>query len=221
MVNRNTVAGIIALCLIGSACSDSSPEQKAGLATPEASGFDFYVLALSWSPSYCAAEGPKANPRQCSSGKPRGFVVHGLWPQFEKGYPEFCKSDQPERVPWQTVNTIIDLIPTAGLIGHQWRKHGTCTGLDQTGYFDAVRLAREAVRIPPGLSGGLINPLEAEQAFMKANRGMPADGIAVTCDKRYLREVRICLSKDMEFHSCPEVDRRMCRLPKAAMPAAR
>ena len=56
---------------------------------------------------------------------------------------------------------------------------------------------------------------------MKANQSLPADGIAVTCDKRFLREVRICMTKDLKFRSCPEIDRRDCRLDKAVMPPVR
>ena len=54
--------------------------------------FDFYVLALSWSPSYCAIEGDGADPAQCANGRPYAFVVHGLWPQYEKGYPRDCET---------------------------------------------------------------------------------------------------------------------------------
>ena len=45
--------------------------------------------------------------------------------------------------------------------------------------------------------------------------------IAVTCDKRYLRDVRICMTKDLQFRACPEIDRRGCRLDKVVMPPLR
>ncbi len=49
--------------------------------------FDFYVLALSWSPSYCEAAQERA-PRQTTdqrcAGRPFSFGVHGLWPQYEQ-----------------------------------------------------------------------------------------------------------------------------------------
>ena len=51
--------------------------------------FDYYVLALSWSPEFCHSHPANA---QCSGHF--GFVVHGLWPQFVDGYPEHC-STQP------------------------------------------------------------------------------------------------------------------------------
>src|SRR5262245_32563319 len=55
--------------------------------------FDFYVLSLSWSPSFCAANverGFQRSDPQCGP-RPFSFVVHGMWPQYEKGFPEFCQ----------------------------------------------------------------------------------------------------------------------------------
>ena len=50
--------------------------------------FDFYVLALSWSPSYCASLKQRAPDRppglQCS-GRPFAIVEHGQRPEYEKG----------------------------------------------------------------------------------------------------------------------------------------
>ena len=191
---------------------------------PIGDGFDFYVLSLSWSPSYCEAEGQEANRQQCAAARPYAFVVHGLWPQFERGFPERCATGEPD-VSNATLRTLYDIMPSAGLIRHQWRKHGSCAGLDQDDYFAVLRAARETVAIPPEfrrLEGyRTLDPDDAEAAFLKANRSLPRDAVAVTCDKRYLREVRICMTKGLEFRSCPEVDRRDCRLAKVVMPPVR
>ena len=191
---------------------------------PIGNGFDFYVLALSWSPSYCEAEGKEANRQQCGTARPYAFVVHGLWPQYERGYPESCRTDEPD-VPNAKLRTLYDIMPAAGLIRHQWRKHGTCTGLDQDDYFAVLRAARESVSIPPEFrrldAYRTLDPDDAEEAFLKANPSLPRDAVAVTCDRRYLREVRICMTRDLDFRSCPEIDRRACRLPKVVMPPVR
>ena len=233
----------LAAALALAACSQEAEQpSNAGLPTPIAQnvqpaaksapapslpigeGFDFYVLSLSWSPSYCEAEGQEANRQQCAAARPYAFVVHGLWPQFERGFPERCPTDEPD-VSNATLRTLYDIMPSAGLIRHQWRKHGSCAGLDQADYFAVLRAAREAVAIPPEfrrLEGyRTLDPDDAEAAFLKANRSLPRDAVAVTCDKRYLREVRICMTKDLEFRSCPEVDRRDCRLAKVVMPPVR
>lgn len=221
-----TVAGL-------AACDVSEPpaEANAPIAAtapktelPAGSGFDFYVLSLSWSPSYCEAEGADANQQQCNRGRPYAFVVHGLWPQFERGYPQDCPTDEAD-VSSETLRGLYDIIPSAGLIRHQWRKHGSCSGLVQSDYFAVLRKARETISVPAEF-GKLeqyrtVAPADVEASFRDANSSMPADGIAVTCDERYLREVRICLTKQLDFRSCPEVDRRSCRQSQAVMPPVR
>ena len=91
-------------------------------ALPTGSGFDFYVLSLSWSPSYCEAEGEDANQQQCAAGRPYAFVVHGLWPQFERGYPEDCATDESQRPEAIRCATLYDIMPSAGLIRYEWKQ---------------------------------------------------------------------------------------------------
>lgn len=187
--------------------------------------FDFYVLSLSWSPSYCAAEGDGANPLQCESGRPYAFVVHGLWPQYERGYPEFCPTDEPGRVPKDLAEAYLDIAPSPALIGHQWRKHGSCTGLSQSDYLALLRAARERVAVPSEFSR-LETPLRVtpdavEQRFMETNPGLRSDGVAITCDRHHLREVRICMTHALDFRACPQVDRRSCRQDEVLMPPVR
>ncbi len=206
------------------AASERQPNRLPAAVVPAGSGFDYYVLALSWSPSYCAAEGPNANRQQCASGRPYGFVVHGLWPQYERGYPQDCDRSQPRDVPFAKAKQLSDIMPSTGLVIHEWRKHGTCTGLTQKDYFAVIRQAVERVSIPSAYRQPTprapVNPLVLEQAFISANPGLTKDGIAITCDSDYLREVRVCLTKDLSFRSCPEVERSTCRRRSAAMPAA-
>ncbi len=204
----------------------SSPvESTPGTPGPVAlgQGFDFYVLSLSWSPSYCEAEGADANRQQCG-GRPYAFVVHGLWPQFERGYPENCPSNDPD-VSNEEMRGLYDIMPSAGLIRHEWRKHGTCSGLSKQQYFDVLRAAREKVVIPQEFrrltAYRTLAPQETEASFLRANPSLEPTGAAVICDKRYLQEIRLCMTKDLAFRPCPEVDRRACRLPEVVMPPVR
>ncbi|WP_274629387.1 ribonuclease T2 family protein [Arvimicrobium flavum] len=225
---RFALAALSGAALLLAACDSSgetqTPIAKGQTALPTGSGFDFYVLALSWSPSYCEAEGEDANRQQCKADRPYAFIVHGLWPQFEHGYPQDCPVVETE-VPRQALRTLYDIMPSAGLIRHQWRKHGSCSGLSQTDYFAVLRKARQAVTVPGEFAGlndyRTVAPDNVERSFLQSNAGLPGDGIAVTCDKHYLREIRICLSKDLEFRSCPEVDSRSCRLSTTVMPPVR
>ena len=189
--------------------------------------FDFYVLALSWSPSYCEAaqaRAPDRAPDQQCGGRPFAFVVHGLWPQYERGFPSYCRVPAP-RLDHAVVGSMLDLMPSPRLIFHEWDQHGTCSGLSPHAYFDTVRKARAAVKIPPDyLELGRpvsVSPGEITEAFLKANPGLSRTAMAIACDSKRLTEVRVCLGKDFSFHDCAEIARRTCRLGKIAIPAVR
>ena len=218
------------------ACSDeATPDARAGTAgagsvsagsvpadLPLGTGFDFYVLALSWSPAYCAIEGANANPQQCAEDRDLGFVVHGLWPQFDSGYPEFCPTREPDRVPADLGRDYMDIVPTLGLMGHQWRKHGSCSGLSQEEYFRVLRAARGKITVPPEFAAdklpARIDAMEAEDAFIAANPGMARDGIAVACQRGMLREVRICLTPSLGLRACRDVDKAGCSTANLEVP---
>jgi len=183
--------------------------------------FDFYVLSLSWSPTYCKQEGDNANPHQCDVSDPFRFVVHGLWPQYERGYPESCPG-MPERIDRQIAVDMEDIMPSHGLVFHQWRKHGTCSGLDPEDYFSLTRQAFEKIAIPGAFTKldrrGKAAPETVEKAFRLANPGLNEDAMAVTCVQGDLEEIRICLTRDLEFRSCPSVDRAGCRSASLSVP---
>lgn len=189
--------------------------------------FDFYVLSLSWSPSYCEAGAERSsgrNPNPQCGERPYAFVVHGFWPQYEKGFPEYCQVPAP-RLDRSIVSSMLDLMPAPRLIFHEWDRHGTCSGLSARAYFDTARKARAQVKIPSeylDVKAPLtVTPDEVEDAFIKANPGLTRDAIAVGCDSRRLREVRVCMTKELGFHACEEVNRRACRREQIVMPPMR
>jgi ribonuclease T2 len=188
--------------------------------------FDFYVLALSWSPTFCqeTAERGREQREQCGMGRPYAFIVHGLWPQYERGFPRDCQVPAP-RLNREIMNSMLDLMPAPRLVYHEWDRHGTCSGLSAQAYFELVRKARGMVKIPDAYNGPqntlTVSPDEVEEAFANANPGLPRTGIAVTCGGPRLGEVRICMSKDLRFRECPDVDRRACRRDKLVMPPVR
>lgn len=188
-----------------------------------AGAFDFYVLALSWSNTFCALTGRARGARQCDGSNP-GFVLHGLWPQNERGFPQDCGPDgrSPARA---AMARALEVFPEPGLARHEWRKHGTCSGLSPEAYFDAAASARARVMIPPGLQAPRVDAemdVQAiERAFVAANPGLRADMLAVTCTRNQLEEVRVCLTKDLRaFRPCEEVDRRACRVRRVTVPAS-
>jgi ribonuclease T2 len=189
--------------------------------------FDYYVLSLSWSPSFCeeaSERGNEGRSRAQCGGRPFSFVVHGLWPQYEHGFPEYCQRPSP-RLDRNIMTSMLDVMPAPGLIFNEWDKHGTCSGLGARAYFETIRKARAAVKIPPEyleLSQALtVAPDEIEGAFVKANPGLSNAAMAVTCNRTRLSEVRICLSKDLQFRDCEEIARRGCRRDQVTMPPLR
>jgi ribonuclease T2 len=213
------VAGLLAPALLPAIAQDIRQDRPGQ--------FDFYLLSLSWSPSFCAAAadryGGGTPSRQCGA-RPYSFVVHGLWPQYEKGFPEDCQVPSP-RLDHRIVSSMLDLMPAPHLIFNEWDKHGTCSGLAARAYFDTVRKARAAVKIPPEYvdpqQPQTVAPAAVADAFVKANSGLSAAGIAIECDKRRLTEVRLCLTKELTFRDCPEIVRRSCKRDQVLMPPAR
>lgn len=185
----------------------------AALAQDIAGRFDYYVLSLSWSPSWCRAEGDAQDAEQCDAGKRRGFVVHGLWPQYERGWPEECRTTarDPSR---RETRAMEDIMGSGGLAWYQWKKHGRCSGLDAGEYFALMRRAAASVVPPTALrrfDRDLRLPASViEEAFIEANPDLGRDGITVTCRARALQEVRICLTKDLQPRDCAADLRRDC-----------
>ena len=214
---------LISLALIFLATGGASAQDRRQNAPGE---FDFYVLSLSWSPSFCEAAAERGNSGrsnvQCS--RPYSFVVHGLWPQYERGFPEYCQRPSP-RLARNIMTSMLDLMPAPGLIFNEWDKHGTCSGLGARAYFENIRKARAAVKIPEQFldisEPKTISPSDIEEAFIKVNPGLSSSSISVVCTSRRLSEVRICMGKDMQFRACDEIDRRACRRDEVVMPPVR
>jgi ribonuclease T2 len=215
---------LISLALVVAGSGAASAQDRRQNAPGE---FDFYVLALSWSPSFCEAAAERGNSgrsQQIQCGRPYSFVVHGLWPQYERGFPEYCQRPSP-RLDRNIVSSMLDVMPAPGLIFNQWDKHGTCSGLSARAYFEGIRKARAAIKIPEQFldlsEPKTIAPSEIEEAFVKANPGLSSSAISVVCTSRRLSEVRICMSKEMQFRACDEIDRRACRRDEVVMPPVR
>jgi ribonuclease T2 len=182
--------------------------------------FDYYVLTLSWSPSYCLTH--PQDHAQCG-GKGYGFVLHGLWPQFDAGnWPEFCSNVtlSPEAV--QLGNT---LFPSPKLTEHEWQRHGTCSGLDAIAYFRTADKALGSVRVPAEFeaprTAQSLTGTQVAAAFRKANPSIPADGLTVACGRGELTEVRICLARGLAPRSCGTGVRSSCPATPVDIPATR
>jgi ribonuclease T2 len=224
-------ASLAAALLAGSGALAEDPRpyrEPPAVARDRAGIFDYYLLSLSWSPSYCAvARGVRGDP-QCA--RRFAFVLHGLWPQFERGWPQDCQSPDRGYVPFRVAVGMRDIMPRDRLVFHTYRKHGTCSGLGVDGYFALARRLYEKIAIPPRLRDlvderFMISPGELIGAFLASNPDLRSDMIAVSCagPGHRLREVRICFDKGGNFRACGanENQRRLCAAARMYVPPLR
>ncbi|MCF6315465.1 MAG: ribonuclease T2 [Marinosulfonomonas sp.] len=171
----------------------------------QAGDFDYYVLSLSWSPTWCAIEGDARGADQCDARHDYGWILHGLWPQYEAGYPSYCNTSARAPSRGETA-AMVDVMASGGLAWHQWKKHGRCSGLTSQQYFAAARAAYNAVTRPPvlrKLDRTVKLPAQVvEEAFLQSNPNWTADMVTITCKKGRIQEARLCLTKDLQPRVC-------------------
>ena len=189
------------------------------LADGERAGeFDYYVLALSWSPNWCALEGDARGSEQCDEDF--GWIVHGLWPQYEDGWPSYCPT--AARPPSRSMTGAqADLFGAGGAAWYQWKKHGVCSGLAAEDYY---RLARDAfARVNrPEVLRKLDRPVKLpaaviEDAFLEANPAWGADMVTITCRDGHIQEARVCLTRDLDPRDCGADVVRDCTMQDALL----
>lgn len=186
-----------------------------------ASRFDYYLLSLSWSPTYCLTN--PSDAAQCD-GKGYGFVLHGLWPQYARGgYPEYCAS--ANRLTQDAIELGKTIYPSPKLIRHEWERHGTCSGMGAAEYFELSDRARTSLKIPPELESPA-RPLNLTAArisnlFVQANPGLRADQLVVRCTGPELREIQVCFDQQLAPRACGRDVRSNCRGGSVRIPAIR
>ncbi|MCA0871708.1 ribonuclease T2 [Seohaeicola saemankumensis] len=189
------------------------------LADGEKAGeFDYYVLALSWSPNWCATTGDARNADQCHPRHDYGWILHGLWPQYHRGWPAYCRTPHAPPSRGQTA-AMTDIMASPGLAWHQWKKHGTCSGLTAAQYFALSRRAYDAVT-RPDLLRRLDKPVQLpasliEDAFLQANPGWDRNMLTITCADGHIAETRLCLSRDLQPVPCGRDVIADCKLKDA------
>jgi ribonuclease T2 len=185
-------------------------------------GFNYYVLSLYWLPTLCL-ESPGAD--ECSESRRSGFVVHGLWPVLDWNSPTNCGGS--DILSDSLVGSLKDLMPTHQIVEREWTEHGTCTGESPDRFFTMLRQAYDSVNIPPlGEAGADVTQTihQITKAFTNRDPGLFAQAIVLTCSDNpaRLREVRICLSKNLASNFCTgETIRASCRTLNIQIPAAR
>lgn len=204
----------------------ASAEARYGSRHPDSSAradvFDYYVLALSWSPTYCLSHAK--DRQQCGPSRGYGFVLHGLWPQYASGgYPQRCPARA--KLDAEAVAFGKTIFPSPKLVFHEWDTHGTCSGLGALDYFKAADRARTRVVIPAHLEAPQQTqhfPAQAiVDAFVEANRFAHPDSVTVTCSGPALSEIRVCLDTNLRPTSCKRGVATNCRNGPIRIPAVR
>ena len=218
-----------ALLLLSLACFSGSIGQAH--ARDRAGDFDYYALVLSWSPTHCASLRRNIYDPQCHrrDGRRYAFVLHGLWPQYERGYPEFCRTRARPFVPNRVINRMLDIMPSRKLVIHEYKKHGTCSGLTPDDYYDLSRQLYEKIKIPKRFinpfKNQIVSPQELEAEFLRVNPDLDAGMISISCrgSGSRLREVMICFSREGKLRHCGvnESQRRLCRAKRMFVPPVR
>ena len=189
-----------------------------------AGAFDYYVRALSWSANWCAMEGDDRRDPQCDPGKGITWVVHGLWPQFDMGWPSYCRTVERDPSRSETAD-MADVFGGAGAAFYQWKKHGRCSDLPAATYFKTARAAFGSITLPAVFDqlhmDVKLPATVVEDAFLEANPGLMRDQITITCADGMIQEARICLTKDLEPRRCGADILRDCRMKDAVMEAVR
>lgn len=185
-------------------------------AQDRAGDFDYYVLALSWQPTWCALEGDGSE--QCETSA--GWTLHGLWPQHERGWPSDCATTQRDPSRRETA-AMADIMGSAGLAWYQWKRHGRCAGLDPDDYFGLARDAYGQV-VKPAVLDAIDAPVRmpaevVEEAFLRDNPDLTDAGLTVTCKNGHVQEVRICLTRDLAPRDCAADIRRDCEITDALL----
>ena len=192
--------------------------------------FDYYAMVLSWSPSYCLSVGNKRRDPQCDRrGKRYSFVLHGMWPQYERGWPQNCRTRQRPYVDNRVIRSMLDIMPSKGLIIHEYKKHGTCSGFGPKGYYELARRLYNKIKIPARYrdtkNALFVTPDQLTTDFIRANPGLKPGNFAISCRRgnKRLREIRFCFARDGSFRVCGrnENRRKMCSVRKLYLPPVR
>lgn len=223
MPMKRNIRATFQLCVVLAAALFAQPASA-----DQAGRFDYYALTLSWSPTYCQSDAGRNDRQQCGAGRRYNFVVHGLWPQHERGWPQNCPTSN-RYVPNHVISDVLDIMPSKRLVIHEWRKHGTCSGLSSKDYFAVTRALFSKVRIPARYITPnkhiVTTPDQVVRDFVATNSWLTSAGISVHCgnrrDRSNLRSLRICFSRDQHPRACGENERRACRARQLVMPPVR
>jgi len=188
------------------------------VATSTKPAFDFYLMVMTWHAAFCA-DG-HGRDQECRVPAPRPLVIHGLWPERlePRTYPHDCNAPRL-RLDQAITDSLREYMPgmAVGLHEHEWREHGSCSGLDADAYFtQAYLLARDLdTAMERQLTTRAGDEITAAQMRAAADAATPGLGATFTLHCRTLRDAPPALRNRpflVEIRQCvkiaaPGVDR--------------
>lgn len=196
---------LLSVTLFSAGPAFAAPPESAAKGKGQPGVFDYYILSMVWTPEECARQGKKADPVRCVGDRRAGFLVRGLWPEFESGRrPQDCA--KVDAVPPEMLEAIRPIMTDDAAIQQLWRRHGSCAGLSVDFYFADMRVAFERIKLPEMFKNPIgtfsLPAIEAVNRIADANPELPPASIAGVCEKKKLTEVRICVTKDLDPRTC-------------------
>lgn len=197
-----------------SVMADKTAQQKVsvtGRPAARPAPFDFYLLAMTLHPAFCADGHSRKAECRARAGM---LAIHGLWPESLRpgAYPRDCPGPRLA-LGRPLAAELRPLMPGMAddLHEHEWRRHGTCSGLDDDEYFrHTLTLARRidhalSSRLT-SLSGRSVSAAELRRHVEQVAPGM-ADTLTFHCrtlrdaprehrGQAYLVEIRQCVDDD-------------------------
>ena len=222
-----TLASLAGALMLALALPTTEVEAKKRYQKSRSGVFDYYSLVLSWSPTFCDSNAGRRDRQQCGRNRHYAFVVHGLWPQHEKGWPQNCRVKKGNYYIRQNViDDMTDIMPSKRLVIHEWKKHGTCSGLSNKDYFAITRQLYNSIKIPTRYQKPnnyiTTTPRQLENDFVEANEGLKPSMVSVQCGRRKrLKELRFCFTKDLKLRPCGRNEDRECRSNTLVLPPVR
>jgi ribonuclease T2 len=124
---------------------------------------------------------------------------------YNQGWPSYCSTETMSN---ELIAEFPGLYPTDFLYGHEWEKHGTCTGLDPEGYLLLSQELKASVIIPDAF----VSPEEPfrmdadglTEAFGQVNPTYDKKSFSVLCSGsgQFLKELYVCISRDGQPTEC-------------------
>ena len=106
------------------------------------------------------------------------------------------------------------------MLQHEWKTHGTCSGLSPDEYFSAARKAFKSVKVPPRLAGlksqVSMPPDQILALFAASDSQIPQSAMALSCGNNHLTAFEVCLDKSFQPIACSGV--RSCRANTVRIP---